>query len=191
MTIPTGAPGVQKAKIPGYNTQQLSTLSPEQQQLFSSVFGNMMPGLQSGIGHLGKLASGDQSAFEQLERPALSQFSSLMGGLSSRLGGAGLRRSGGTGLAGSTAAADLAERLQGQRLGLQQNAIQQLLGLSQSLLGRQSVENVTMQKQRPAWQEFLMAMAPGLGQGLGSAATMGMGNFLQLPGMIAPKPGTV
>lgn len=53
----------------GYKQKTVSTLSPEQQQLFSLLFGGIKGGLGSGLEHLSKLAGGDQEYAEQLEAP--------------------------------------------------------------------------------------------------------------------------
>lgn len=167
--------GKMKDKVPsGYKAGQLSQFTPEQMQLFQSLIAGLQPGLGKGMEHLGGLAAGDQSKFAELEAPAMRQFSGLMGGLASRFSGmgTGARRSSGFGLAGSTASQEFAERLQSQRLGLQNQAIEQLMGLSQSLLGQRPYENFLTPKQKPFWQELLGSLAGGAGMGLGSFGGM-------------------
>lgn len=166
----SGPTGQSKQQAPsGYNAASLSRLSPEQMQLFQSLLGGSMPGLQGGLSNLSGLASGDQSQFAQLEAPAMRQFAGLQGNIASRFSGAGVggRRSSGFQNTMGGASADFAERLQSQRMGLQQGAIQQLLGLSKDLLGTQTHENFLVPKQKPAWQEFMMGLAPGIGQAAG------------------------
>src|SRR5580698_10554595 len=86
MSMATGAnsgnraTGMQKDVIPkGYQKGQLSQFTPEQMQLFQSMFGQVAPG-----SYLSKLASGDQSQFDQLEAPAMRQFGELQGNIASR-----------------------------------------------------------------------------------------------------------
>jgi hypothetical protein len=55
---------------------------------------------------------------------------------------------------------------------MQQQAIEQLLGLSGSLLGQKPYENFLAPKQKPAWQELLMSLFGGLGQAGGSLGTL-------------------
>lgn len=179
---PTG--GYKLPKISGYQNAQVPNFSPEQMQLFQSLLGGLQPGLGKGLEHLGGLASGDQSQFEQLEAPAMRQFSELQGNLASRFSGAGMgaRRSSGFGLASNANAQGLAEQLQSQRLGLQNNAISQLMGLSQNLLGQRPYENLYMPKKKSMWQELLLGLSGGLGQAGGSLAGMYGANKFGLMG---------
>lgn len=172
-----------KDKVPkGYQKGQLSQFTPEQMQLFQQLMGGIGPGLGKGLDFLGGLAGGDESQFEKTEAPAMRQFLGLQGNLASRFSGmgTGARKSSGFGLASSAAGQGLAEQLQSNRLGMQNQAISQLLGLSQSLLGQKPYENYLMPKQKPAWQEFLMALTGGLGQAGGSLGTMWGANKLGL-----------
>lgn len=189
MSSMTGAFGFGKSssKIPGYHSKSISTLSPEQQDLFSRLLGGSMGGIESGLGHLSKLAGGDQSYFDELEAPALRQFGALQGNLASRFSGigSGARRSSGFGNAMSSAGQQLSESLQSQRLGHQQNAISQLLGLSQSLLGTKTQESVLIPKQQSGLQQLLAQFAGGAGQGAGQLGGSAlMSKLLPLLGLI-------
>jgi hypothetical protein len=148
----------QPAGLKGTGYQQVQTFTPEQMQLFQQMFGQVGP--QS---YLGKLAGGDQSQFEQLEAPALKQFNQLQGGLASRFSGmgSGARRSSGFQNTANQASMDFASQLQSQRMGLQRQAMQDLMGMSQHLLG-QSPYELTPEK-RPFWQELLLSTAGGAG----------------------------
>lgn len=162
----TGA--AQGLKGTGYKSVSLPTLSPEQMNLFQKLLGGSSGGVESGLSHLSELAGGDPSQFQQLEAPALRQFGQLQGNIASRFSapGTGARHSSGFQNTMGGAAADLAERLQSQRMGLQQNAISQLLGLSHSLLGRPLSEELLIPKKKSFWEELLGGAAGGLGQGL-------------------------
>jgi hypothetical protein len=162
-------------QIAGYDQASLSKLSPEQQQLFSQLMGGSMGGVQAGLGNLSGLAAGDQSQFAQLEAPALRQFSQLQGNLASRFSapGLGARKSSGFKNTSNAAAMDLAERLQGQRMGLQQSAIQQLLGLSGQLLGRDTTENFMV---KSPWLSLAEAGIGAAGQIGGAYAGGGLGS---------------
>ncbi|MBS3903748.1 MAG: hypothetical protein KGZ39_00295 [Simkania sp.] len=162
-------------RVGGYDVASLNRLSPQQQSLFDQLYQGSMGGIGSGLGHLSSLASGDQSKFAELESPALRQFSQLQGNLASRFSGAGsfgARKSSGFQNAMGAEASSLAERLQANRLGLQQSAIDQLLGISQQLLGRDSRENLLV---KSPWLSFGESLAGGIGQGLGSFASGKMG----------------
>lgn len=116
----------------GYKYAQLGQFTPEQQQLFQRLFGQVGPD-----SFLSRLAGGDQSQFEQLEAPALQQFNALQGNLASRFSGAGLggRHSSGFQQASNQATSDFAQQLQAQRLGLQRQALFDMQNISHSLLG--------------------------------------------------------
>lgn len=152
----------------GYRPSQLQQFSPEQLNLFQSMFGHLGPD-----SFLSRLASGDQSQFEQLEAPALRQFQGLQGQLASRFSGlgSGARRSSGFQNTMNQATSDFAQQLQAQRLGLQRQAIGDLMGLSNQLLAQRPYENFLTQKQ-PSFLKSLLsgglnAFAGGLGGSLG------------------------
>jgi hypothetical protein len=157
----------------GYQYGQMQQFTPEQMQLFSRLFGQVGP--QS---FTGRLAGGDEALFQQMEAPAMRQFAGLMGGLGSRFSGMGMgaRRSSGFQQAGSQAAADFAERLQSQRLGLQQQAIRDLMGMSTELLGQRPYQQFVTEKPRSFWEQ--------LGLGLTQAGAQAAGQALPLAFML-------
>lgn len=157
---------MQKNKIPkGYEHGQLGQFTPEQMQLFQSMFGQLGPD-----SFLGKLASGDQSQFEQLEAPAWRQFQEAQGGLASRFSGAGMggRHSSGFQNAANQQSMDFASQLQSQRMGLQQQALESLMGMSNTLLQQRPYEQFLTPKKTPFWQSLLQSGVGGLAQGFGS-----------------------
>lgn len=99
----------------------------------------------------------------------MRQFGALQGNIASRFSGmgSGARKSSGFQNANTSAAQQLSESLQSQRMGLQSNAIEQLLGISNSLLGRQTQETGFFPKGQSGWQSFLGGIGGGLGSGLG------------------------
>lgn len=166
MTTPT----VSNIGKTGYQQISQQRLSPDQMNLFKQLLGGSSSGLSSGLGQISQMAGGGGEDFwKQLEAPALKQFGALQGNLASRFSGmgSGARRSSGFQNTMGGAASDLSERLQSQRLSFQNNAIQQLLGLSQSLLGTDMNNQAFLPKQKPFWQELLSAGATGVGQGIG------------------------
>lgn len=137
--------------------------------------------LAQGLRGLGRLASGDQSQFQQMEAPALRQFGALQGNLASRfsgMGGSGARNSSGFQNTMGEAGADLAERLAGNRMNFQQQALQQLMGLSDSLLGRKTFETNFIQKQLPFWKQLATAGAGGLGSLLSGGGNLGLAKWM-------------
>ncbi len=169
-------------KVPsGYNVGRIQNYSPEQMSLFRSLFSHVSPD-----SYLGRLAGGDQSSFEQMEAPALKQFSALQGNLASRfsgMGGLGARRSSGFQNTANQAASDFAENLQSRRMDLQRQALQDLMGMSGQLLNSKPYEQFLTPKQ-PSFLQSLMGglgslggtALGALGGGIGSGAGLGMAN---------------
>lgn len=170
--------GKTKEKIPsGFKKGTLQQFTPEQMELFQQLFGHLGPD-----SFLSKLAGGDQGMFDEIEAPALRQFSELQGNLASRfsgMGGLGARRSSGFKNTLNSAASNFAQQLQSQRQGLQQQALQDLMGMSNQLLGQRPQENFLVQKQqKPGFGGMLGNLAGslagsalgGFGSKLGSSA---------------------
>ena len=173
MSSMTGASGFGKSTgnaIPkGYQAGQMQQFSPEQMKLFQQMFGQVGP-----ESFLGKLAGGDEGQFAQLEAPAMKQFAGLQGNLASRFSGMGMgaRRSSGFQNTANQATSDFAQQLQSQRMGLQKQAIQDLMGMSGQLLGQRPYEQFLTPKQKPFWQELLGGLAGGVGSGVGTAGSL-------------------
>jgi hypothetical protein len=158
-----------KNKLPkGYELGQYQKFTPEMMELWKSLFGQLGPD-----SYLGRLAGGDQSQFEELEAPALRQFGALQGGLASRFSGMGLggQKSSGFKNTMNQASSDFAQALQGQRMGLRNQAIRDLMGMSNQLLGQNPYEQGLYKKEKPWWQEFLGSIGGGAGEAFGGGAT--------------------
>lgn len=152
-------------KIPsGYKQGRLQNFTPEQMQLFQSLFSNVAPG-----SYLSKLAGGDEELFNQMEQPAMRQFQGLQGQLASRFSGMGQggRHSSGFQNTATAAASNFAQDLQSRRQDLQRQAIMDLMGLSEHLLGERPYEQFLVPKQKSFGQEMLLGGISGIGQGLG------------------------
>jgi hypothetical protein len=181
MGSPTGvgtsvsATGSMKEKVPsGYSKGSLQNFSPEQMQLFQSLFGHLQPG-----SFLSRLAGGDQSLFGEIEAPALRQFNALQGNIASRFSGMGLggRKSSGFQNTMNAATSNFAQELQSQRQNLQRQAIQDLLGLSGSLLQQKPYEQFLVKKPN-VWGDIAGKFAgaiPGALAGFMSGGPMGAG----------------
>jgi hypothetical protein len=173
-----GATGTPKGqKLSGYDVGQLQNFSPEQMQLFQSLFQHTSPD-----SFTSKLAQGDEDTFQQMEAPAYRDFSGIQGNLASRFSGLGgqgslgSRRSSGFQNTMNQAGSDFAQNLQSRRQGLQRQAIQDLMGMGSTLLGQRSFENVVTPKKKPFWQELLLGLAVNAGEAGGDiakAAAMG------------------
>jgi hypothetical protein len=164
----------------GYQAAYLPSKSPQQMNLFNQLAG----GAKGGIGPLleqlkGLAGGGSEDMWSQLEAPALRQFQELQGSTGARFSGlgSGAQRSSAFQHAQTSGAQDLAERLQSQRLGLQQGAQDRLLQLVQALLGQQLGETTLIPKKKSGWESFL----EGLG-GVGSqlAGSFGVGGLSRL-----------
>lgn len=148
----------------GYNVGQLQQFNPQQMQLFQQLFGHVGQNSQ-----LSGLASGDQSQFEQMEAPAMRQFQGLLGQNASRFSGLGMGSRQGSGFQNSTnqITSDFAQDLASKRMGLQRQALMDLFGISESLLGQRPQDRFLAEKpqRQPSWFESLIG---GLGQGAGA-----------------------
>lgn len=158
----------------GHQLGQLSQFTPEQTQLFQSLFGHLDP--QS---FLSQIAGGDEGAFGQMEAPAMRQFNELTGGLASKFsqgsGGQslGFGRSSGFKNANTAAASNFSQDLAARRQDLQRQALMDLFGLSSSLLGQRPTEKSFYQK--PQQQDWMSSLAGGIGKGLPSALSSLLG----------------
>lgn len=191
-TFNTGAvnTGQMKEKIPsGFKKGSMQQFTPEQMNLFQQMFGQVGP-----ESYLGKLAGGDQETFNQMEAPALRQFSGLQGNLASRFSGMGGgsqgRALGGRHSSGfqntmNSAASNFAQELQSNRQNLQRQAIQDLHGMSSDLLGQRPYENFMIKKQqkKPFWQQMLGMVSP-IGGDIAEGGTQNTENFFNFLKMI-------
>lgn len=164
MSMPMGATGSMSSPkmmgkgdvIPkGYRTGQVQQFTPEQMQLFQNMFGQLGQG-----SFLSKLAGGDEGTFNQLEAPALKQFSGMQGNIASKFSGmgSGARRSSGFSNTMNQYSSDFAQQLQSNRMGLQRQAMQDLMGFSNELLGQRPYERNLIKKQPSFWQQLLLGM---------------------------------
>lgn len=153
----------------GYKQITTPTMNPQQSQLLQQLLGGISPHIGQSLSGLGRMASGDASQFQEMEAPSLRQHNQLLGGLASRFSGmgSGARNSSGFQNTTSEATTDLAERLAGNRMSFQQNALKQLLELSDSLLGKKSFESSLIPKEIPFWKQLMGSAAGGFGKGLG------------------------
>jgi hypothetical protein len=161
------------AKNNGFQNISLPTKSPEQMDLLRRLIGSSLPGMERGIGNLSKLAGGgDEAYWNQLEAPAFRQFGQMQGDIASRFSGMGMGAQKGSGFGNeqNSAAMEFAEKLQSNRIGMQQDAISQLLGMSQSLLGTETHENVMIPPKQKSNSKG--SFGSSLGSALGGFGSM-------------------
>lgn len=146
MSSMTGSRGTSGSNIPrGYAAGSLQQFTPQQLDLFRSLFSQVSPGSK-----LSSLAAGDESAFAPIEQQAMRGFQEFQGDLASRFTGMGLgaRRGSGFKNLATQGAQDFATQLSSQRQNLQRQALADLLGISEFLLGQRPEEKFLVQKQQ-------------------------------------------
>jgi len=152
----------------GFKLGQMQNFTPEQMQLFGQMFSQVDP-----ESYLSQLAGGDQSFFDEMEEPAMRQFSALQGNLASRFSGMGMgaRRSSGFQNTMNQASNDFASDLASRRQALQRQAIMDLQGLSNSLLGQRPFERFMIEKDhKPSFMDQWLNLA---GNVMGNASNTG------------------
>lgn len=153
MNPTTANTGMMKEKIPsGYKKGSVNQFTPEQNQLFQQMFGHVGPD-----SYLSKLAQGDQGTFDEMEAPAMRQFSGMQGNMASRfsgMGGLGARKSSGFQNTMNSAASNFAQELQANRTNLMSNARKELFDMSNSLLNQRPQENFLVKKQQNPWVDI-------------------------------------
>jgi len=174
MSSMVGATG-SNSSLKGTGYKQVGTLSPQKQNLFNIGASGVSGGLPDALQQIAKMAGGgDEDFWSQLEAPALRQFNQLQGGISSRFSGmgSGARRSSGFQNTMGGAAGDLAERLQSNRMNMQQSAQDRLMQFYSQLMGIE--DTALIPKKKKWWEEFLPAVGKGLGEGLGEGISGGV-----------------
>lgn len=153
-------------------TQQFSTLNQGQGDLLSQLLSMLSGSLPQAFQNQNDILSGNPEAFKSFEAPAMRQFNEeILPSLAEGFGGLGAGSSSGAQQTFARAGERLSENLQAQRSGLQQNAMQNLMGF----LG-QGLQPTQQTAIRPATSGFLGGLAPGIGQGgmLGLLAKLGI-----------------
>lgn len=177
------AGGYMPEKIPsGYKKGTLNNFDQQQTGLYNQQFAHLGPD-----SYLNRLASGDQFFFDEMEAPAMRQFQGLLGGLGSRfsgMGSQGARNSSGFQNTASSAASNFAQDLQSKRQDYRRQALQDLMSMSNTILGQRPQDNFLVRKQQKQspWNSFAQGLGgalPGLATGnLFGAAMGGLGGFM-------------
>lgn len=152
----------------GYKQGQLQQFTPEQMDLFQNLFSQVSPG-----SYLSRLAGGDESAFAPQEALAQKDYQGALGQLGSRFsqlapGAMSAQKGSGFKNTANQAAQDFALNLSSRRQDMQRQALMDLHGISNSLLGQRPYEQFLTEKKQPFWKELLSSTAGGFGQALGS-----------------------
>lgn len=164
------AKGSSGEQIPeGYSKGQVQNFTPEAMQLYKQLFSHLGPD-----SYLSKLAGGDEELFRQIEAPALKQFGGIQGNIASRFSGMGTggRKSSGFMNTQNQAAQDFAGQLQSQRQGLMSQALKDLMGMSNQLLGQKPYDNFLVKEENP-WADIAGKVAGSIPGAVASYASGG------------------
>ncbi len=134
---------------------------PAQMELYKQRFDQVSPN-----SYLSRLAKGDEAIFDEIEAPALRQFSQLQGQNASRFSnmGLGARRGSGFSNTMNQATSDFAQDLKSRRHELQMGAIRDLDAMSQELLGYEFKKGP---KKRSFWEKIIGGAVPIAGAAIG------------------------
>lgn len=163
MAGPTGKVGT---KIPsGYKQSQIQTYTPEMMQLLESLYPHV--GEDS---YLSKLAGGDESAFAEMEAPAMRQFQQLQGDTATRFSNMGMGARGGSGFQNqmTQATSDFAQDLASKRMETRMKALEDLIKFSDAILGKNPYETGPSKKN---------SSSGGWGGAIGAAGGGALGFF--------------
>lgn len=129
----------------GYDVGRLQQFTPEMMELWKNQFAHLSPDSP-----LARMAGGDQSYFDEMEKPILRQFAGLQGNLASRFSSQGIggRNSSGFQNTMNQASNEFAQGLQAKRTEMMNQAIRDLMGLSNQVLGQNPYENFMSQKKQ-------------------------------------------
>ena len=169
------ATGISGLKGTGFKGFSLPAFDQGQQNIYQQRQQDLGPDSM-----LSRLAHGDQGQFEQMEAPAWRDLAAAQGGIASRFsqggqgpGALGSQKSSGFKNTMGALGSDFAQRLQGNRLNLQRQAMSDLFGMSNQLLQQRPTDNYMMQEQKPWWQELITSGVHGLAEGAGSSLAGG------------------
>lgn len=178
-----------KENVPkGYEQFSINNYTPEQERVFSNAEGLISP-----ESFTSRLAAGDQSAFGEMEEPALRQFNDIQGGIASKFSGMGMgsRNSSGFQNSMTSAGQDFASQLQSKRMELRNKAIQDMMGMSSQFLGfkpqeKGLVEKPPKEEKKGGWGSTLGSIGGGIVGGIyggPAGAQLGMAGGGALGGM--------
>lgn len=154
----------------GYKKGQIAQFTPQQMELFSQLFQHLDPD-----SYLSKLAGGDESFFEEMEAPAWRKFQEAQGELGSRFsqlapGAMSAQRGSGFQNQAGQLGSDFAMNLASKRQELQRQAIMDLMGMSESLLGQRPYDTFLAEKPQKQEKSALGGYGGLIGTGLGGIA---------------------
>lgn len=129
------------SNVSGYELAQTPNFTPEMNNLFKKLLSSFSGGAGQSADFLSKIAGGDESTFNKLEAPAFTNFDKALGKLSGKFAQFGAGDSSAFQNAVAGQGSELAENLQANRSKMMMDAIQKLLGHSETLLGQKPFES--------------------------------------------------
>ena len=177
MSSMTGSRGAAGNNIPkGYAAGKIQQFTPEAMNLYRQQFGLIDPQSQ-----IYQQAMGSDQGFAPYENLANRKFQEFSGQNASRFSGMGLGARHGSGFQNlqTQGAQDFASQLAMQRQQLQRQALLDLSGISNTILGQQPEENFLVKKELPFWQQLALGAVQGGGQGLASGLSGGISSLFQ------------
>ncbi len=149
--------------------ESFNQFTPEQQQVFKGQFGQLGPD-----SYTSRLAAGDPQLLDQLDQQDLREFGGIQGGIASRFSamGRGGQKSSGFRNTMDRATQDFASDMQQRRQKMRMDAIRDLMGMSNQVLGQQ--QNVYMPKKGNWFQNLISKIGGSYAEGLGDRLMGGM-----------------
>lgn len=152
----------------GSKTKNKPIYNPQQENLLNQILGSIQSPLGSGVQNLQNILGGDATTFEAFQRPSRRDFEQkTLPTIAERFTGEfgeGSQRSSAFGQALGTAGRELEENLFSQRIGMQGDALSQLLQLLGPALAPRRYQYT-----RPREPGFIENVGVGAAQGLAQA----------------------
>ena len=147
--------------IPGHHRYQQFT--PDQMQLMNQGMGMVGPD-----SYLYKLAQGDPELMAQMEAPEHAQFQGGLGNLASKFSGMGMgaRKSSSFQNQATNAMSQFAQQLQSNRIGLQRQAVGDIMNYSNMLMGQRPYALQEAQQKQPSGWGSILGGLGGFGVGM-------------------------
>ena len=176
--------------VTGYKAHQIQNYTPQAMKFYEDYMDKIGGGAMKGADYYTKIAAGDQSVFDEIEKPAYNAYEKQIGALGNRFSHLGALDSNYFENATAGAGRELQENLASKRTELRQKAIDTLMNQSSALLDKKPFETVYEKEKDPnEWMNVLSSMGPefmelfqslglggdGSGGGMGNAGAKGVG----------------
>lgn len=150
----------------GYSKGQIQNFTPEQMQMLQQLIGMVGPDSQ-----IAQMAGGNAN-WDEIEAPAWRQFQEAQGQLGSRFSGMGMGAQRGSGFKNQAGqlGSDFAMNLASQRQGLTRQALNDLMSMSNMLMGQRPQDKFLIEKPQKQQEQggFWNSVLPMVGTAAGS-----------------------